>query len=92
MSDLQGQVNSLQHVVETLRREKDEMAEANNELKRKLELAEVQFRDMDMECQRYVVGEVLRGIWVCVWGGGTHRGMGMSVRGGTQGYVRKRYS
>ena len=41
-------------MLETMRGEKDELAEKNNELKRSLEMAETQLRDMDIECQRCV--------------------------------------
>lgn len=50
--ELQGQVSSLQQLVESLRRDKDDLAEANNEYRRRLEMTDVQYRDMDTECQR----------------------------------------
>lgn len=52
--ELQQQVSSHQQMIETTRSEKDELVERNNELKRSLEVAEVQLRDLDIECQRYV--------------------------------------
>lgn len=47
-------MNSLQQIVEGLRRERDEVVEANNELKRNLEMVDMQYREMEVECQRYV--------------------------------------
>ncbi len=51
-SELQLQVNSFQKIVETTRKEKDEMTEENNDLRRKLEMADMQVRELDGECQR----------------------------------------
>ena len=45
-------MSNLQQMIETLKRDKDELSEANNELKRNLEIVESQYQDMDAECQR----------------------------------------
>lgn len=55
VTDLQSQVASMQLAAEGLRREKEEMAEVNGELRRNLEMAEIQLREADIECQRSVL-------------------------------------
>ena len=39
-------------MVESLRRDKEELMEVNNQMRRRLEMADVQFREMDTENQR----------------------------------------
>ena len=52
VSELHLQVSSLQKTVENTQKERDQLAELNNDLKRKLEMADMQCREMDSECQR----------------------------------------
>ena len=48
------QVAGLQQQLFATRKDRDELMEANNELRRSLEAVEMQLRDTDSECNRWV--------------------------------------